>query len=66
MRSRGRGSRYTRADCPICGAMCEAPATSADAHRMWAKRHAERTGHAVLVKTTATRSYGPTEGGEPS
>lgn len=56
---RGRGTTLTIADCPVCGDRCSAPDTSRDAHRMWAQRHANRTGHTTLVETTRIRSYKP-------
>jgi hypothetical protein len=56
---RGRGARFTTADCPRCGEKCDAPDTSPDAHRVWAQRHADRTGHTTLVETVAVRSYAP-------
>ena len=58
-RRRGRGSRSTMADCPTCGDRCEAEDTQPDAHRMWARRHADKTGHTTLVETVAVRSYKP-------
>lgn len=56
---RGRGARFTVADCPECGQKCEADDRNPDAQRMWAQRHADRTGHTTLVESTAIRSYKP-------
>lgn len=65
MARRGRGSRFTNADCPTCGDRCEASDRSPDAHRMWAQRHADRTGHITHVTVKAIRAYypRPTEAG---
>lgn len=59
MAERGRGSRRSDGHCPVCGAECSAPPASTDAHRMWAQRHADATGHTARVITESVRTYEP-------